>query len=191
MLEYKEFMKTVNEEPNSEHVTIFVSDWNKEEWAFYAHIALSQYQDDIEEIQDLIKRMNWKDQDVYVEMVDCSQDMTGFYSCVESMGYLDNWQIMDPELWEMRDDNTDEFFNVASQVLGSVDKDGLQSMIDEGYSIYEDYDEALENLYPELYEALEKASALCCFDSEHMFNGWGEIHEVKIGYDRKAVHYYG
>lgn len=177
-LEYKEFWNCVNEEPTS-YIQIFVSDWNKENFAFYAYINLDAYEEDIDQINELITKLNWQDQDVYIEMIDRSEDLAGFYKLMYDLGYMSNWEILNKEFWEILEHQEDRFFSIANTALGTTDLNSLQAFED-SYSEYEDYEELFENTQPELYEALEKANALWCFDFEQFFNCWSEITDITI-----------
>ena len=179
-LEYEKFGNTVNTGID-DNITIFVSDWNKDHWAFYAHINLDQYEDDINDIHGLIKKLNWRDGDVYIEMVDYDGEMEYFYSCVYDMGYFDNWDIMNTDLWEIGEENDDELFQVAKCVLGTVDKDSIKELAEDGYILCEDYDDLLEHIDPELYKLIDDKGVWHCFTSEYYFNGWSNVNRCKLG----------
>jgi hypothetical protein len=98
-LRYKGFYETVNRKPKGEWIRIFVSDWFKQYWAFYAYISLENYERDIEAINDLIHRLNWRDDDVYVELIDRSAGLKDFYHHLYEWGYFTHHNVLDPQNW--------------------------------------------------------------------------------------------
>jgi hypothetical protein len=99
MLKYKGFYETVNPKPNGEWVVIFASDWFKEHWAFYAYVSLENYEKALEEINGLIHRLNWRDGDVYVELIDHSHGLKEFYHHLYEKGYFTHHSALDPLNW--------------------------------------------------------------------------------------------
>ena len=99
MLTYKGFYKSVNEKPRGEWIEVFASDWFKDYWAFYAYISLENYEKDIEAINDLIHRLNWRDGDVYVELINRSEGLKDFYHWLYEKGYFTHHCALDPENW--------------------------------------------------------------------------------------------
>ena len=102
-MEYKGFWKTINEEPD-DHIMVFCSDWNKEHWAFYAYIDLENWEDDINELNDLISvgRLNFRDGDYYIELIDHSgQDLTKkIYHKHYERGYMSHSSVLNSNEWE-------------------------------------------------------------------------------------------
>lgn len=115
-LKYRGFWNHVNSEPQGDWIEIWVSDWNKDFWGFYAHIAVDNYDQDIEAINDLITILNWRDGDVYIELIDLPAkdafektpeghkdyptDLGRFY---EKMYDIDSWShssILNPRYWK-------------------------------------------------------------------------------------------
>ena len=99
MLTYKGFYKSVNEKPRGEWIEIFASDWFKDYWAFYAYISLDNHKKDIEAINNLIHRLNWRDGDVYVELINRSEGLKDFYHWLYEKGYFTHHCALDPENW--------------------------------------------------------------------------------------------
>jgi len=99
MLTYKGFYKSVNEKPRGEWIEIFASDWFKDYWAFYAYISLDNHKKDIEAINNLIHRLNWRDGDVYVELINHSEGLKDFYHWLYEKGYFTHHCALDPENW--------------------------------------------------------------------------------------------
>jgi hypothetical protein len=99
MLKYKGFYETVNPKPKGEWILIFASDWFKEHWAFYAYISLESYEEDLEQINELIHRLNWRDSDVYVELIDHSPALKEFYHHLYEQGYFTHHNALDPKNW--------------------------------------------------------------------------------------------
>jgi len=99
-MEYKGFFKSVNEEPkNDEWIEVFASDWFKDYWAFYAYISLKNYQKDIEAINELIHKLNWRDGDVYVELINHSDGLHDLYHWLYEKGYFTHHDALNPENW--------------------------------------------------------------------------------------------
>ena len=102
-LEYQGFFKRVNDPP-TDYIEIFVSDWNKDHWAFYVFIDVEDYESDIEAITDLIStdRLNFRDGDFYVELIDHSgQDKTrDIYQAFLDKAGLDHNSVIWAENWE-------------------------------------------------------------------------------------------
>ena len=99
MLTYKGFYESVNEKPRGEWIEIFASDWFKDYWAFYAYISLDNHEKDIEAINNLIHRLNWRDGDVYVELINRSEGLKDFYHWLYEKGYFTHHYALDPENW--------------------------------------------------------------------------------------------
>lgn len=99
VLTYKGFWNSVNEKPRGEWIEIFASDWFKDYWGFYAYISLENYEKDIEGINNLIHRLNWRDGDVYVELINRSEGLKDFYHWLYERGYFTHHCALDPENW--------------------------------------------------------------------------------------------
>ena len=100
LMKYRGYFNPVNRKPEGEYIEIFCSDWNKDHWAFYAYIRPESYAEDLKEINDLIERLNWRDGDVYVELIDRSEGLKELYSKFYEMGHLAHWDTLSPENWE-------------------------------------------------------------------------------------------
>jgi hypothetical protein len=100
-LKYRGYFNALNNPPkDDEWIEIFVSDWFKDHWAFYAFIALKRYKEDIAAINKLIQEMNWRDGDVYVELINHSDKLGEFYTKMNTDQYLTNSDILWHEKWE-------------------------------------------------------------------------------------------
>ena len=100
-MQYKGLFKSANKKPqNDEWVEIFASDWFKEHWVFYAYIGLRRYEQDIQEINELIQKLNWRDGDVYVELIDHSEKLRDFYHSLYEKGHYTHHNALDPENWQ-------------------------------------------------------------------------------------------
>ncbi len=101
--EYNEIFEEANQPETENWVEIFASDWNKEEWAFYAYIDVDTYSKDIDNIGELIGELNWRDQDVYIELIDYSpyKDpvMEKFYHKLYNAGYMTHWNALNKKNW--------------------------------------------------------------------------------------------
>jgi len=101
-LEYKGFYNAVNPKPAGEWIEVFASDWFKDYFAFYAYISLDNYKEDIKAINDLITELNWRDSDVYVELIDHSEGLKNFYHKLYEGGHYTHHNALDPRNWERR-----------------------------------------------------------------------------------------
>jgi len=100
MLRYGGFFKAANEKPRGAGgIEIFARDWNKDWFAFYAYISLENYERDIEEINMLIRELNWTDGDVYVELINHSPCLKDFYRWLYEKGYFTHHCALNPENW--------------------------------------------------------------------------------------------
>jgi len=96
-LTYQSYFNKVNPKPPGNYILIFASDWHKEYWAFYAYISQQDWRNDIEKINDLIKELNYRDGDVYVELIDYhDESMRDFYMYLYEL----HWEALNPEQWE-------------------------------------------------------------------------------------------
>lgn len=101
LLKYVTAYKSVNQKPEGEWIMVFASDWLKEHWAFYAYISLDNHEEDIKAVNMLIHRLNWRDGDVYVELINHSGDkMSRFYSTLHDMGHFTHHCALDMENWK-------------------------------------------------------------------------------------------
>jgi len=100
-VQYKGFAKGVNEEPQGdEWIEIWASDWNKDYWGFYAYISLKNCMKDIEDIWTLINELNWRDGDVYVELINHSDGLKAFYEKLLEKGYMTDDAVLNPDNWK-------------------------------------------------------------------------------------------
>jgi len=167
-LSYKGFFKYVNQKPDSEYIEMFVSDWNKEHWAFYIYISQDDYETDIENIQNLIDKLNYRDGDYYIELINHSEDLEYFYKYIDEQGKYSHSEVLNLELWEILEDKEDEHFLYFNELNGSSSIDDLRNA---EFIVYDDWYDVLENCRPELYKALDEANGLGCFDIESFFYG--------------------
>ena len=93
---YKGYFQWVNSKPQNGWIEVFCSDWNKDHWAFYAYIGIDSYREDLKGINSLIERLNWRDGDVYVELIDHSKGLSDFYHKLYDLG----WEVLNPDIWE-------------------------------------------------------------------------------------------
>jgi hypothetical protein len=98
---YRGYFNKVNPKPQGNYILIFASDWNKDYWAFYSYIGQQNWREDIRQINDLIKRLNWRDGDVYVELIDFHDEtMRDFYMYLYDIDDWTHWVALNPEQWE-------------------------------------------------------------------------------------------
>ena len=95
--EYRGYFNKVNSKPQDSWIEVFCSDWNKDHWAFYAFIGVDSYREDLKGINSLIERLNWRDGDVYVELINHSEDLSDFY---HKLYDLSDWDALNPDIWE-------------------------------------------------------------------------------------------
>lgn len=117
-LKYNGFFKNVNSSKDLDQwIEIFVSDWNKEYWAFYVYIDLDDLETSLEEINNFISEMNWRDGDYYTELIDHdgSEDTEKIYNAFYDRGgfdhnsvlWLDNWEEIQEKLENAHPDFND------------------------------------------------------------------------------------
>jgi hypothetical protein len=100
-LKYKGCFNTVNPKPAGNYILVFASDWNKDHWAFYAYVSQQNWKEDVRKINDLVTRMNWRDGDVYVELIDYHDEtMHDFYTYLYDSGDMAHWNALDPKEWQ-------------------------------------------------------------------------------------------
>jgi len=97
--EYKGFFESANKPETDEWIEVFVSDWNKEHFGFYAYIDKDTYEKDIKNIWDLIHSFNYGG-DIYVELIDHSPSMKEFYEWLYDKGYWADWDALNPKTWK-------------------------------------------------------------------------------------------
>ncbi len=98
-MKYRGFWESANSKPKNGWVQIWASDWNKDHWGFYAYIDTDNYSADIKEIQDLITKLNFRDGDVYIELINHSENQEAFYNQLMSNNF-DTWYGLSTETWE-------------------------------------------------------------------------------------------
>lgn len=173
-LKYKGFFKHVNDKPTGEHIELFVSDWNKDHWAFYVYISLDDYETDIEDILELMRALNWRDGDVYCELINRTPELEHFYHYLYELGDYTQNDVLNPRYWEIYQEKGDNHFLYFSKLNGSSSIDDLESS---EYYVYNDWYEVLETYNPDLYKCLDESNGLGCFDIGLFFNcqGFDEI----------------
>lgn len=72
-LQYQGYFKHVNSKPKSEWMELFISDWNKVHFALYVYLSKDSLKNDIERVMELVRSLNWRDTDVYTELIDYSK----------------------------------------------------------------------------------------------------------------------
>jgi hypothetical protein len=184
-IKYNGFFNQANEPETDEHITIFVSDWLKDYWAAYVSIDADSYEDDIDKIHEFILKMNWRDGDVYIELVN-ENGLNGFYQLALSKGWLSDHEILNKELWEILEDEPNQVKLYAAAKIGpcgpvSEVKEWLEMVI-----VAEDYDELFEMIHPEHMKYLEENNLFSDFNTETFFNGH-PVHE--LGINTPGQHY--
>lgn len=179
MLEYKGHMKAVNKKPAGDYIEIFVSDYNKDYWMFYAYIEVDNYEEDIEQINKLIAKKNWRDGDTYVELISYSGETEHFYHYIYNSGTYGHWSILDTKYWEIFEEKGDDFFHYFNKLIGGTYFSDLENV---EFITYRDWYEVLEVMEPELYKALDEHNGFGAFDIEHYFNcqNFHEIDDVIV-----------
>jgi len=99
--EYHGFYEEANEPETNKWIEVFVSDWNKDYFGFYAYIDLATYERDIDNIWKFISSFNYGG-DIYIELIDHSLDkeMREFYEWLYKKGYYTDWAALDKEQWD-------------------------------------------------------------------------------------------
>lgn len=166
-MEYKGYFKHINSKPDGEYIEIFVSDWNKEFWSFYVYIERDNYEEDIEEINNLIEKLNFRDGDYYFELIDRSEELKGFYDYIYDSNRHTHSEVLNLELWEILEEKGDNHFLYFSKLNGSNEIDELR---DAEFMTFQDWDEVLEMCNPNLYKILDESNGLCCFNIEQFYN---------------------
>jgi hypothetical protein len=166
-MEYKGFYKHINSKPTGEYIEVFVSDWNKDFWSFYAYIERDNYEENIEEINSLITKLNYRDGDVYIELINHSDELEGFYKYLYDLGKYTQSDVLDTEYWEILEEKGNNHFLYFSKLNGSNEIDELR---DAEYIIYEDWYSVLENTRPDLYKTLDENNGLFHFDIQGFYN---------------------
>jgi len=177
-MKYKGFFKTVNDKP-IEGINIWVSDWNKDFWGFYAWIDKDNYEEDIQAIQKLIKQLNYRDGDVYIELIDYEGELDSFYHYLYDLGKYTQSDVLNTKYWEILEEKGNPFFHYFSELNGSGYIEDLESA---EYIVFNDWYEVLETYHPDLYKALDDSGGLGSFDIEHFYNcsGFHEIGDVIV-----------
>lgn len=98
-MKYRGFWESVNSKPEGDWVQIWASDWNKDYWGFYAYISSENYERNIKEIQNLIRELNYRDGDVYIELINHSEGLEAFYNQLMNNSF-DTWYDLTTETWE-------------------------------------------------------------------------------------------
>ena len=98
MLNYKGHYTAVNN-PAESYIEIFCSDWNKDYWSFYAYINADTYEQDTKDVLALIKKLNYRDGDVYVELINHSDDLESFYKILYDNDWYAEWSTLWPDYW--------------------------------------------------------------------------------------------
>jgi len=178
-MKYKGFFKHTNDKPTDEYIEIFVSDWNKEHWGFYTYISKDNYEQDLEDIGELMTKLNYRDGDVYIELINHSDDLENFYKYIYDSGNYTHSAILNPKYWEILEEKGDSHFLYFSKLIGSCDIEELEN---QEFFVYNDWYEVLETYNPELYKSLDEHNGFGSFDIEQYFScqGFTEIGDVIV-----------
>ena len=101
-MQYKGFFNPVNAKPQGDWIEVFCSDWNKDHWAFYAYIGVDSYERDTKEISDLVEKLNWRDGDTYIELINHSANERAkdLYEKMMKKSDMSDWAALDPNVWK-------------------------------------------------------------------------------------------
>lgn len=172
MASLDEHLQYLNPRPENDFIEMFASDWLKEHWSFYGYIDSTQYEEDLALINNEITRLNYRDGDVYVELIDRSPPLQHFYDYLYSRGRYSQWDVLDKAYWQAWEERGDEHFLILKECFGPEYHLTPEDIRDEeNYSVYSNWDEVLENLMPDVYKVLEAHNATSCFDTESHFYG--------------------
>ena len=164
----------MSEEIKEPYIEIFVSDWLKEYWFFYAYISLNKYEQHIDYINKRISKENYRDGDVYVELINHHGEIDGLYNYVYHSFDLSHQEILNPKIWELFVEKGNDFFKYFEKFVGS---NYLEDLENSEIITFSDWYEVLETYNPDLYEVLEKCYGLSAFDITHFYNCQG-FHEI-------------
>lgn len=165
-------LQYLNSKPGNDYIEMFASDWLKEHWSFYAYIDATRHEHDLELINSEIARLNYRDGDVYVELIDRSPGLEHFYDYLCSRGECAHWDVLDNGYWNALEERGDDHFLILRRCFGAQYHRSPEDARDEdGYAVYSGWNDVLENLMPEVYKVLEEHNATSCFDTEAHFYG--------------------
>jgi len=178
-VEYKGLFKHINQEPTGDYIEIFVSDWNKDHWGFYVYIEQDNYEQDIEDIRELMTKLNYRDGDVYIELINHSDGLEYFYKHIYETSQYSHSEIFNLEYWEILEEKGDDCFHYFDELIGSCCIDDIRNF---EYSTYNDWYEVLEVHNDELYKTLDEQHGLGNFDIEgfYRYQGFEEIGDVIV-----------
>ena len=165
-LQYQGFGRTVNRKP-AEGIQLWASDWHKEHFGFYAWIDEQHFERDIPRIETLILKLNWRDGDVYTELINHTPGLRHFYDFLYDRSELSDGAALEPVWWRILEEKGDEHFRIAKLHLRDGALAGEVGALQ--YGKFENMESALEGCHSELYNALKKASALSCFDIRRFY----------------------
>lgn len=178
-MKYNGMFKATHKKPDGDYIELFVSDWNKDYWGFYTYIEKDNYEEDIDNINNLITKLNWRDGDYYIELIDYKGDLEYFYHYIYENNNYTHSAILNSKYWEILEEKGNNHFLYFDKLIGSGDIDELEEA---EFYIYEDWEEVLETYNPDLYKALEENNGLGCFEISQFFNyqGFTEIEGLII-----------
>lgn len=104
-MKYHGFWNHANTKPES-WICVWVSDWNKDYWGTYVYIDSTKYEEDTKELLKLINKLNWRDGDVYVELIDHSPDLKELYNYMYERDWYQQWSTLNPDLWTKAQEET-------------------------------------------------------------------------------------
>jgi hypothetical protein len=135
-------------------------------------VALEKYEHDLEFILAEMNKLNYRDGDTYVELIDRDEGVKHFYRYLYERGTYSHWDALEKGFWEGLESKGDDHYLILHECYGPQYHSSAEAAKDEdGYSVFSDYEEALQTYQPDLYQALENANGLCCFDTGRYFNG--------------------
>ena len=165
-------MQHINERPAGDYIEVFNSDWNKSYWSFYGFVSRDDYESDLEEILKGIEKLNYRDGDTYTELINYTGELENFYHYLYDRGHYSHADALDKGFWEALEERGDEHFEILRACYGcDYHRTTEDVKNEENYSVCSDWYDALETFQPELYQALDKANALQCFDAASHFYG--------------------
>ncbi len=164
----------MNKQIDEPYIEIFVSDWNKDYWHFYTFIHLNDYEECIESIGKAIDDANFRDGDVYIELIDYKGELDGLYNYIYHSSGLSHQEVLNSRIWEIFEEKGNDFFKYFTEFIGSNYVEDLEN---QEIITFNDWYDVLETYNPELYEILEKCYGLSAFDIAHFYNCQG-FHEI-------------
>ena len=155
------------EENNKNTIEICVQDFNGDVFLFYDNINLETYEIDINRINEKIKKLNVKDQDIRGQYTKYNNDLEGLYKFFVDSENIN--ELLNNEWFELASEKIELGHYYFFELLKEEGITDIKKAKSFSYRTYDSYEDLFEELFEETHHKLHEIQATHLFDYERFF----------------------